>query len=78
MTISVENHSSSPVFIRNISLELVDKQALFFQRDYLTKALNTRRELRAGESCDLHVSLRGLFSDGRTPEQFLGVFAANV
>ena len=77
LTIRVENHSSGPVFIRNISLELVDKQALFFQRDYLTKALNTRRELRAGESCDLHVSLRGLFGDGRTPEQFLGVFAVD-
>jgi hypothetical protein len=77
LTLSVENHASSPVFIRHISLELVDKQALFFQRDYLTRALNTRRELRAGESYDFHVSLRGLFGDGRTPAQFLGVFAVD-
>jgi hypothetical protein len=73
LAIRVGNHSPGSVFIRNISLELADRKMLFFQRDYLTKELNTRRELRAGESCGFHISLPGLFSDGRTHEQFLGV-----
>ncbi len=77
LSIRVENHSPSLVFLRNISLELADRKMLFFQRDYLTKGLNTRRELRAGESCDFHISLPGLFSDGRTPEQFVGVRAVD-
>jgi hypothetical protein len=77
LAIRVGNHSPSPVFIRNIRLELADRQTLFFQRDYLTKELNTRRELKAGESCDFHISLRGVFSSGRTPEQLLGVLAVD-
>jgi len=77
LAIRVGNYSLGPIFIRNITLELADRKTLFFQRDYLTKEPNTRRELRAAESCAFHISLPGLFSNGRTPEQFLGVLAVD-
>jgi hypothetical protein len=73
LTIRVGNYSPSSAFIRKISLELADRNTLFFPLDYLTNELNTRRELKTGESCGLHISPLGLFSDGRTPEQFVGV-----
>jgi len=73
LAIRVGNYSPSSVFIRKISLELADRNTLFFPLDYLTNELNTRRELKAGESRGFHISLLGLFSDGRTPEQFVSV-----
>ena len=75
--IRVGNYSLAPIFIRNINLELADSKTLFFRHDYLTKEPNTRREIRAAESCDFHISLPGLFGNGRTPEQFLGVLVVD-
>ena len=77
LAIRVGNYSLGPIFIRNINLELADSETLFFQRDYLTKEPNTRREIRAAESCDFHISLPGLFGNGRTPEQFLGILVVD-
>ncbi len=77
MAIRVGNYCPNSVFIRKISLELADRNTLFFPLDYLTNELNTRRELKTGESCGFHISLLGLFSDGRTPEQFVGVHAVD-
>lgn len=77
LAIRVENHSLGLVFVRNISLELADKKALFFRLGLSYQGAERPRELRAGESCDFHISLPQLFSDGRTPEQFLGVITVD-
>lgn len=77
LVMAVENHSSTSIFLRNIQLLLSDEQMLFFPRDYFTGHLNASREIRPGEAWKFHVGLEALFSDGRKPENFRGVFAVD-
>ena len=55
LTITIENHSPSPLFMGNINLKLKDGQRFFVPKDFLTGELQTRRTLHSGESFSFHI-----------------------
>jgi hypothetical protein len=55
LNITIENHSSSPLFMGNIELKLRDGQLFFVPKDFLTGEFQTRRILHPGESFSFHI-----------------------
>ncbi|HYH85850.1 MAG TPA: hypothetical protein VEX60_10230 [Pyrinomonadaceae bacterium] len=55
ISITVQNHSPITVFAGNVEIEMKTGEFLYFQRDYLTRELQKRRELRTGESFSFNI-----------------------
>jgi hypothetical protein len=78
VSVEVQNHSSSSVFIAQISLQMTGGLQLICFRDDFTGELFHRRELRPGESYSLNLDPAAILSDGRSIGQFTAAVARDA
>jgi len=55
LSISIENHSPTPAFLKGVHIELKGDKNLFVERDAATGELNHERRLEPGDSFDFHI-----------------------
>lgn len=55
LAITTQNHSSNSVFLGGIQIRLSDGRHIFLKRDAIFNTLNSRKELKPGQSDSFHV-----------------------
>ena len=73
LSITVQNHSESSVFLGSVKIDMKDGTSLLYQRDAITNRYNTRQELRAGEAFSFHIDPAQLKEDAKDLERIKGV-----
>lgn len=75
--ISVENHSTIPVYLNNIAIQTNDERMLVPRHDSLTLQPQTRRTLQPGQRFTINLMLKDILSADVTASQLVHAFAVD-